>query len=84
MERKRTDHQKIISRAGHGRPCWIAAALASGSQALQPVSLVSGNDAAHRHPSSTFQSFNTEMLEVTGGRFWNHIKTTPPESSRRQ
>ena len=73
---KRTDHRKIISPGRTAVALWIAAALAPAASA-QPVSLSPATMPRIGTVDARFQSFNTEMLEVTGGRFWKPYKDYP-------
>ena len=70
---KRTDNREITSPGRAVFALSIAAALVPAVVA-QPVSLSPATMPRIGTVDERFQSFNTEMLEVTGGRFWKPYK----------
>jgi heparanase 1 len=61
------------------RAFWVALAT-TGVAGAQPVSLSPATMPRIGGVDERFQSFNTEMLEVTGGRFWKPYKDYPAGS----
>jgi len=64
------------------RPGWIASLIALDGICSTQVFCADLNPANMPIISTVntrFQSFNTEMLEVTGGRFWKPYKDVKPE-----
>ena len=78
---KRTDNREIALPGRAVFALSIAAALVPAVGA-QPVSLAAATIPRFGSVDERFQSFNTEMLEVTGAVSGSHIKTTPPAPSR--
>jgi len=73
---KRTDSREIIS-PGRAVFALLAAAALAPAASAQPVSLSPATMPRVGTVDARFQSFNTEMLEVTGGRFWKPYKDYP-------
>src|SRR5215475_4042777 len=53
-------------------------ALLACTEALGQESITPGNMARIAEIDARFQSYNVEMVEVTGGRFWKPYRTHPP------
>src|SRR3954453_14235053 len=62
-----------------GGLCWSVSSLAATTTALAPATMARIGSIDPR-----FQSYNVEMVEVTGGRFWRPykaIRNNPPSAS---
>src|SRR5262245_61497842 len=69
-----------MGRVGHFRRVLALLAAGVGGVGAQPVLVQPAAMSRAGSVDERFQSYNIEMIEVTGGRFWKPYTAGPPSS----